>query len=190
MCVTEIPIFSANSSCDSPCAFLYFRICCLSVIGEIAGTGSDTNGENNSVKPTSSSNYTVPSKNLAFEGDCGIAASAEMDSSIIGYPELTISITNTTEMEISAIQFYAVPYDVYGEEVKGWTSQNKLYTDTAIGAGESDSISFPFIESSVKTIKLYVYSVYFADGPEWGDKAATKSTILNSGVIIEVSGNS
>ena len=43
---------------------------------------------------------------------------------------------------------------------------------------------------TVKTVELYVYSVYFADGTEWGDKDATKSAILKNGTIIEVSGES
>ena len=129
-------------------------------------------------------------KGAAFAGDCGISASAEMGSSIIGYPELTISITNTTNKDISAIQFYAVPCDVYGDEITGWTSQNKLYTDTTIGTGKTTSISYDFIEDSVKTVKLYVYSVYFSDGSEWGNKDASKSTILEYGAVIEVLGES
>lgn len=158
----------------------------LSVIGSLMG--ANTSSSNSTNEGVSSNSNVVSSAASAFEGDCGISASAEMGSSIIGYPMLTISITNTTEKEISAIQFYAVPYDVYGDEITGWTSQNRLYTDTAIGAGKSDTISYQFIEDSVKTLDLYVYSVYFNDGTEWGDKDAAKSTILNNGAMIEVSG--
>lgn len=165
------------------------------IIGGVIGSGENTNNtnvnsSNNFNEIGQPNNTVVSSKNEAFEGDCGITASAEMGSSIIGYPELTISITNTTEKEISAIQFYAVPCDVYGDEITGWTSQNKLYTDTAIGVGKSDTITYQFIEDSVKTLKLYVYSVYFSDGTEWGNKDATKSTILSNGASIEVSGQS
>ena len=163
------------------------------IIGGIFGSGGTTNSgtSNNSANTTSTSNNaTVSTKQSVFDGDCGIEVSAEMGSSIIGYPELTISISNTTNKEISAIQFYAVPFDVYGDEITGWTSQNKLYTDSAIGAGASDSLTYQFIEDSVKTVKLYVYSVYFSDGSEWGDKDATKSTIINNGALIEVSGQS
>ena len=164
----------------------------IPIIGGIAGGGgnSTNSGNNSNGVVSSNSNSVVSSKNSAFDGDCGIAASAEMGSSIIGYPELSISITNTSEKEISAIQFYAIPCDVYGDEITGWTSQNKLYTDTAISVGKSNIISFQFIEDSVKTLKLYVYSVYFADGTEWGDKDATKSTILSHGALIKVSGQS
>ena len=102
-----------------------------------------------------------------------------MGSSVIGYPELTVSITNTTNKDISAIQFYAVPCDVYGDEITGWTSQNKLYTDTSIGAGESTSITYQFIEDTVKTVELYVYSVYFSDGSEWGNRNASTREIKN-----------
>ena len=113
-----------------------------------------------------------------------------MDTSIIGYPTLTISIENTSNKDISAIRFYAVPFDVYGEEIKYWTTPNYLYTDQTISTGASTSIVYDFIEDSVKTIKLYVYSVYLADGTEWGDKEATKSTILDNGAVIEVYGQS
>ena len=139
----------------------------------------------------SSANSTVSSKSSVFDGDCGIAASAEMGTDIIGYPTLTISIQNTSDKDISAIQFYAVPYDVYGEEITGLfgSTQRHLFTDDPIAAGQSDQLYYdPFIETSIKTVKLYVYSVYFADGTEWGDKDATKSTILSKGALIEVSG--
>lgn len=125
-----------------------------------------------------------------FDGDCGFAASAEMGSSIIGMPELSISITNTSGRDIAAIEFYAVPYNVYGEELNNWMTQNRLYTDTAIPAGQSTRIAYPFIDSSVKTVKLYVYSVYFSDGAQWGNKDATVSTILSQSALIEVSGQS
>ncbi len=42
------------------------------------------------------------------------------------------------------------------------------------------------IEESVKTVKLYGYSVYYADGTEWGDKDAFKWEILENGVPINV----
>lgn len=162
----------------------------LSILGSFMGGKENTNNSNNIDDTDTSDDYAANSETSVFEGDCGVAASAEMGSSIIEYPELTISITNTTEKEISAIQFYAVPYDVYGDEITGWTSQNRLYTDTAIGAGQSDTLTYQFIEDRVKTLDLYVYSVYFSDGTEWGDKNASESTILNSGKLIEVSGES
>ena len=152
---------------------------------ETDGAGS-TGTQTSQSTAVSSGNPEVPTTDDSFAGECGISASAEMGTSIIGYPGLHISIQNTTSKEISAIQFYAVPYDVYGDEIRGWTSQNKLYTDTAISAGDSTSISYQFIEDSVKMVDLYVYSVYFSDGTEWGDKDATKSKILEKGAKIEV----
>ncbi len=149
---------------------------------------SNTAGNSNEAEQTNQSVY-VPEKQ-EFVGECGISANAEMGSSIIDYPELSISIKNDSRKEISAIRFYFVPLDVYGEEIKGWTSQNHLYTDTKIAAGESTSITYQFIEDSIKKGNLYVYSVYYSDGTEWGDREATKSTILQNGMMIEVSGES
>lgn len=162
----------------------------ISIIGGIGGSSGTASSTNNLDKTAFSNSSVIPNKNPAFDGDCGITATAKMGSSIIQYPELTISITNTTEKEIAAIQFYVVPYDVYGDEITGWTSQNRIYTNTAIGSGKSDSVSYQFIEQSIKTIKLYVYSVYFSDGTEWGDKDSEESVILSNGTLIEVSGQS
>ena len=158
--------------------------------GVAGGSSTTTTGNMDSETTTKNEQKTVAPKPSVFDGDCGITASAHMGTSIIGFPELKISVKNTTDKTISAIQFYMVPLDVYGEEIKGWTSQNNLYTDTAIEAGKSDVATYQLIEDSVKKARLYVYSVYFEDGTEWGDKDATRSTILKQGAEIEVSWDS
>ena len=160
----------------------WFWIIVLLCIGIAAGTG----GETDNLNGTEHTNASVGGVVSVFDGDCGINASAEIGKNIINLPEISITITNTTDKEISAIKFYAVPYDVYGDEIKGWTTQSKLYTDTPISAGKTTTISYQLIEDSVKTVKLYVYSVYFADGTEWGDRDATTSKILNGAPTIEV----
>ena len=139
-----------------------------------------------STPTTNGNNATVGSHSSIFDGDCGITATAEIGNNIINYPELKITITNTTSKEISAVKFYSVPLDVYGEEIKGWTTQKNLYTDNSIPAGETTTISYQFIEQSVKTVKLYVYSVYFADGSQWGNKDASSTQIVNGAPTIAV----
>lgn len=165
----------------------------IGFVSDSNGQDDQHSGENRRVQSAASSSAadssTVSSRSV-FDGDCGVAVSAEMGETIIGLPELTISITNTTSKTISAIQFYAVPLDVYGEEITGWTAQNRLYTDTAIEAGASTSISYQLIEDSVKTVRLYIYSVFFSDGTEWGNREATKSTILKQGMLVDVSSQS
>ena len=165
----------------------------IGFVSDSNGQDDQRSGENRRVQSAASSSAadssTVSSRSV-FDGDCGVAVSAEMGETIIGLPELTISITNTTSKTISAIQFYAVPLDVYGEEITGWTAQNRLYTDTAIEAGASTSISYQLIEDSVKTVRLYIYSVFFSDGTEWGNREATKSTILKQGMLVDVSSQS
>lgn len=171
----------------------------IPTLGGIIGGGGENDEQTafdtkisspNNAVITEPSNSVVTSQSSVFNGECGIEASAEMGSSIIESPELTISIKNTTHKDISAIQFYVVPYDVYGDEITGWMRQNKLYTDTSIGVGKSTSIKYQFLDDNVKTVKLYVYSVYYSDGSEWGDKNATRATILDSGMLIEVAGES
>lgn len=165
----------------------WFWLIVVAFIGIVAGAGgSDDTVTTSDNSGTEAPKATVSAAASVFDGDCGITASAEIGDNIIGLREITVNITNTTDKEIAAIKFHAVPYDVYGDEVKGWTTQSKLYTDEPISAGETNTVSFQLLEQSVKTVKLYVYSVYFADGTEWGDKDATTSKILNGAPTIEV----
>ena len=165
----------------------FWAIVAVLVVGIAGGAGSETGtGE----QPNQNEHVNTDVKNNAFSGDCGIAATAEMGTDIIGQPTVTVSITNTTDKDISAIKFYAVPMNVYGEELKGIFTQNQLDTDDTIPAGASETRSWQFLDNQVKTVKLYVYSVFFSDGTQWGDKDATKSVIMKNGLLVEVSGRS
>ncbi len=124
----------------------------------------------------------------SFNGSCGISASAHLRSDdFINHPYLRISVKNISGKDIAAIQFYAVPYDVYGKDISSSIfSQKKLHTDDLIAAGSSEQLNYgPFLDQKMKSVKLYVYSVYYADGSEWGDKDATRSEILKYGKQIE-----
>ena len=158
----------------------------LVVVLFIAIVGSADGGESTE----GGTNSTIGNDKGVFSGDCGITATAEMGTDIIGQPTVSVSIKNVTDKEIVAIQFYAVPYNVYGEEVTGVFAQNKLYTDEAISAGGSNSVQWQLLDREVKTVQLYVYSVYFRDGSQWGNKDATKSQILKNGLLIQVDGES
>lgn len=171
------------------------------IAANISGNGNNNNGGNNDngngvVSNSDTSNNSEAkssgnSKNSAFEGDPGIKVSANLSKSSIDYPELNISITNTTQKDILAVKLYVVYFDVYGEEVKVFSKDQELFTDETIAAGKSGNISVEHIlEKNIKKANLYVYSVYFADGTQWGDKDALKSAILNNGKLIEVSGSS
>lgn len=166
----------------------WFWVAIVVFIGVVGAAGgeSDNGGTTGTEVGNNNPSATVGGIASAFDGDIGIVATAEIGNNIINFPELEITITNTSEKEIAAIKFYAVPYDVYGEEIKGWTTQRELYTDTPIAAGQTTKASFQLIEQSVKTVKLYVYSVYFADGTEWGDKDANSTKILKHAPTIEV----
>ena len=164
----------------------------IGVIGS-SSANDDTNANNSNssiANEEQQSKVSSDDKLSVFTGDCGISAVAEMGTDIIGQPTVSVSIKNTTDKDISAIKFYAVPLDVYGEELKGVFSMNNLTTDDTIAAGKSDTRTWQFLDSNVKTIKLYVYSVYFSDGTEWGDREATKSVILKNALEVEVEGTS
>lgn len=160
------------------------------IVISVSAGGGDTDPQNNSSTEnaaTANNTETTP-KQTAFSGDCGISAVAEMGQDIIGQPTVTVSITNKTNKNISAVKFYAVPLDVYGEELKGVFTQNELKTDDTIAAGKTVSREWQFLDQNVKTVKLYVYSVFFSDGTEWGNKDAGKYTITENALPITVTG--
>lgn len=132
-------------------------------------------------------NTMVNTTNSCFAGECGIEASAHMKSNdFINHPELSINVRNVSGKDIAAIQFLAVPYDVYGEEIHSFATQERLHTDDLIRAGGHENMRFgPFLLSNIKSVKLYVYSVYYTDGSSWGDKDATRSQILRHAKRIE-----
>ena len=152
----------------------------IGIVGGIISSVTQT------VKSVSTQNDTTPApvpvpESTPFDGDCGIQASAHMESDdFINHPRLKISLKNVSGRNISAIQFYAIPYDVYGKDISSsFLSMERLYTDDLIPTTESKSITFgPFLDQRIKSVKLYVYSVYYEDGTEWGDHEASRSQII------------
>lgn len=116
-----------------------------------------------------------------FSAEFPISISGKLYDNIIGVPELSLSITNDTNKDISAIKIYFSPKDVYGEEVNGIFATEELYTDNTILAGETVTKTWQLLDSAIKAGDVYVYSVYFSDGTEWGDKDAPVSDIKKYG---------
>lgn len=112
-----------------------------------------------------------------FAEPCPVKISSSMYDNIIGMPEIKCILKNNTDKEITAIKFHFSPKDVYGEEVNSIFTTNWLYTDNPIAAGESSSSNWQLMESSIKSGDIYVYSVYFSDNTEWGDRNASVSDI-------------
>ena len=119
-----------------------------------------------------------------FSESCPVTVSASVSDNIIGVPELSCSIKNNTEKEIAAIQLYFAPKDVYGNDVNTIFTTEKLFTDTPIGSKGSCSRSWQMLDNNVKSGDVYVYSVYFSDGTEWGDKTASVSKIKKYGMKV------
>lgn len=129
-----------------------------------------------------------PNVPAEFAQACPIVVTASVEDNIIGVPELNCHVENKSDKEIAAVQLYFIPKDVYGDEVNSIFTTNKLFTDTAIAAGSSNTISYQLLDDEVKTGDLYIYSVYFTDGTEWGDKDTSVSTIKKYGVKITIGG--
>ena len=121
-----------------------------------------------------------------FEGEFPVEIAGSIYDNIIGVPELSCSIKNKTDKEISAIKLYFEPRDVYGEELTGIFSTNYLFTDESITPNGSTKESWQMLDTAIKSGDVYIYSVYFADGNEWGNKDATVKQIKKYGYKIKV----
>ena len=123
-----------------------------------------------------------------FQGDCGVAISANVVDSDL-FSKINITVKNTSSKDIHAIKIYAVPLDVYGDEIDTFfDTQNQIFIDSEIRAGDTYSVDHTVANSSAKTVKLYLYSVFFADQTEWGDRNAAYNTIKNHGRVISLNG--
>lgn len=119
-----------------------------------------------------------------FAEQCPIGVTASMYDNVIGVPELECSFMNYTNKEIVAIKLYFDPRNVYGESVSSMLITNQLYTDETIAANGSARRAWQLIDDEIKSGDVYVYSVYFSDGSEWGDKEATVSQLKKYGYKI------
>lgn len=161
---------------------------CIVGIAVSSGNGDGDAALNNGGTSTGNANgsgsnptATVPA---TFAGACPIEVSASISNNIIGVPEVHCNIANMTDKEIAAVQFYFLPKDVYGDDVNSIMTTNKLYTDEVIEPNGSCTRSWQMLDQQIKSGDLYIYSVYFADGTEWGDKDASVSKIKKYGVKI------
>lgn len=168
----------------------FWAIIVFAAIGIIAASTSGNEGGGAGNNPGGNSGTGTGDRIGVFAGDCGISVTAEMGTDIIGQPTISLSIKNESNKDISAIKFFVVPYNVYGEVLNDWLTQERLSTDSTIKAGETDTRTWQFLDDNIKTIDLYVYSVYFSDSTEWGDKEATKTVILKNAIKINVDGES
>lgn len=157
------------------------------IILAIVVIGAAASGDNSSSDVTDTSAGAVqPTVPDEFAGDCPISLSATVKDNIIGMPELTCHFKNLTDKEIAAIKLYFDPQDVYGKAVDTVFTTHELYTDEAIAANGSCSRSWQLLDQEIKSGEVYLYSVYFADGTEWGNKDASVSHIKKYGIKISV----
>lgn len=169
----------------------WFWVIIVVVFSGIVGASNSSNTDTPSTNSTNSvgassivSKVEEPKIPVEFANKCPIDVSATVADNIIGVPEIECNIKNNTDKEIAAIQFYFMPKDVYGKDVKSVLTNNRMYTDETIAAKGSCTRSWQMLDQEVKSGDLYVYSVYFADGSEWGDKDASVSAIKKYGIKI------
>lgn len=157
-------------------------IVCISIISG----NNDNETTTDAQTPAQTEVTNTPHIPKEFDSNFPITVSGTMYDNIIGVPEISINIKNQTDKNISAIQLYLDPKNVYGETVSNILTTNKLYTDNTIGAGESCEKAWQLLDSEIKSGNVYVYSVYFEDGTEWGNKDASVSDIKKYGYCLQV----
>ncbi len=159
-----------------------FVIMCIAV-GSSGTEPADGTGATVGLSESKVTETTLPDE---FSGKCPVTVSATIADNIIGVPEISIHTKNKTEKDIAAVQYYLVGYDVYGEEVSFLMTSHKLSDDDGLKANASSTSAWQLLDQEIKTGEIYVYSVYFTDGTEWGDKDASTSNIKKYGLKIQV----
>lgn len=156
-------------------SLIVFAIVFLFVfIVAVGSSDTEPTDETSNANKTSAVTTTKPAE---FSDECPVSVSASIVESVIGTAELKCNIRNNTDKAIAAIKFHFEPLDVYGEEVNNIITTTRPSTDDRIGAGASVTRVWELFDQTVKSGTLYVYSVYFEDGTEWGDKEASTSAI-------------
>ncbi len=157
----------------------------LIIVLGIIGSLTSNDKEKNSSQQIEQSSEKEP-ENPDFANPMPIEISGKMDKDILGFPLVSFNIKNTTDKDILAMQFYFVPQNVYGETVDSMMINNKLeYTD-CITVGTSQSINFQIIDNDVKFGTAYLYSIYYSDKTEWGNKNASKDDIMKYAYKINI----
>lgn len=164
--------------------FLVIMIAAVSSSSDEGTAVNDRHSSSTVENSTTLPKETKPAIPEEFSGICPITVAATVADNIIGVPELSCHIMNNTDKEIAAVQMYFVPKDVYGDEVSTIFTTNKIYTDSSMAANGSNTVSWQMLDGEVKTGDVYIYSVYFSDGTEWGDKDSAVSNIKKYAVKI------
>ncbi len=120
-----------------------------------------------------------------FNDDCKISATASINKSSTGMQELTLFVTNLTGKNIASFNFFAFPSSIY-KKLEKTAPQSHTYKGVEIPSGSSVFSSHQFIKNYHGDVKLYIYSVDFSDGSQWGDKTATSGAIRKNGIAIDV----
>lgn len=165
-------------------AFLFIAV--LAAVSSDEQAGQSVSGVNGGVQDGTGTTTTTIAPNIPpeFSADCPVELSASVSDNIIGVPELRCVITNRTDKEIAAVKLYFLPKDVYGNDVDSIFTTNQLFTDESIGKKGSCTRSWQMLDDDIKSGEVYIYSVYFADGTEWGDRDASVSKIKKYGVKV------
>lgn len=107
-----------------------------------------------------------------FENECPISVSATITTDLIGTPVVEAKITNNSDKNIAAVKILAHPLDVYSAPIKNYgygEEYTSLNSDESISTGSSKTVSWALYGyDTTKTTELWIYSVYFEDGTQWG----------------------
>lgn len=159
---------------------------CISIITSSFNKKTATNLSADQTVPISNVSESTSEIAKNFIESCPIEIIASVQDNIIGFPELKCNIKNQSEKEIAAIKLYFSPKNVYGEKTSSVLSTNYLYTDEPLVSQSAVTKSWQLLNQEVKSGELYIYSVYFSDGTEWGNKDASEATLKKYGHMVTV----
>lgn len=126
-----------------------------------------------------------------FRGNCGISATANFGFPIMDVScPLSITVSNTSGKEISAVTFCILAYDTNSNILPDWIAPSLLKTTAAIGIDASVRLVCRYPKFYTATVKVYICNVQFSDGSQWGNPTASLPTLHQFAIPVCVYENS
>lgn len=118
--------------------------------------------------------------------------SQQIDAEVRGYfndsgsgEQVCLTFNNTSDSTVKAIRVLVFPHNVYGEEITDFNNQKQF--NTTIYPNETKMLMCDVSNLMVSEADVYIYSVYYEDGREWGNRKANERLILKKSPVLHLS---
>jgi len=124
----------------------------------------------------------------AFEGECGVDASVEIEKEKTSYLlDVNIILTNTSSKNISSAILYLVKCYDDDTPIESWQYCDRLlFEDIDVNASSKERWLLGTTTQGAREYKVYVAYVLFEDGTSWGNETINHEEVIKRNVQVDV----